>query len=41
MNYLRSKKKNISLASIDFESNAMDYALFNKENQGKTIDELL
>lgn len=40
MNYLRSKKKNISLASIDFESNAMDYALFNKENQGKTIDEL-
>lgn len=40
MNYIRGIAKHIYLASIDFESNALDYALFNKENQNKSIEQL-
>lgn len=40
MNFLRNKSKNISLASIDFEKNAADYALFNEENKEKNIEKL-
>lgn len=40
MNYIRSKQKNISLASIDFENNALDYAFFNKKNESKNLEDL-